>query len=130
MAVVWSREFLITLLCFLTPTVIAALLVYRRVAKSQLVRRRKRKAVTEAVVRQVLEQAQPTIAPLVAQQETAAASHASLQESLENLRRCLVEFRGSLQHSRSALGELHDRDCEFSEDLGRASEVMHHAFSK
>ena len=139
MAVVWSHEFLVALLCFLVPMAIGALLVYRRVVKSHLVRRRKRKAVTEATVRQVLEQAQPAVAAPVVQpaiatpvthDEPAAAPLPSLQQSLENLRRTLVEFRGSLQHSRSALGELQDCDCQFSEDLGRASEVMHHAFSK
>ena len=128
MDVVWSREFLVALLCFLTPMAMAAGLVYRRVRKSDLCRRRKRVQMTEASVRRVLEQAAPQ-AMTVARQ-TAPVTLQSLQQPLENLRQCLVEFRTSIQHSRTALGELQECDSRFSLDLGRASQAMHHAFTK
>ena len=136
MDVVWSRDFLIALLAFVTPMALAALLVYRRVVKSDLVRRRMRMKMTEATVRRVLQPVEtPAVvaAPVVdaaPPTTAAAASEQSLQQSLENLRQVLMDFRSSIQHSRSALEDLRESDCQFSEDLGRASEVMQHAFSK
>ena len=142
MDVVWSREFLIALLSFVTPTALAALLVYRRMVKSDLVRRRMRVKMTEATVRRALQASEPPRAPAVVVEPVVAAAPAmapaaaavasgqSLQQSLENLRRVLMDFRSSIQHSRSALEDLRERDCQFSQDLGRASEVMQHAFSK
>ena len=137
MDVVWSRDFLIALLSFVTPTALAALLVYRRMVRSDLVRRRMRMKMTEATVRRALQPSEPPPAPAVvvapvatAPAPAAVASGQSLQQSLENLRRVLMDFRSSIQHSRNALEELQESDCQFSQDLGRASEVMQHAFSK
>jgi hypothetical protein len=130
MDVVWSREFQVALLCFLTPMALAAGLVYRRVWKSDLRRRRKRIQVTQASVRRVLEQSAPPVVAVAAPAKADPQALHSLQQPLENLRQCLVEFRTSIQQSRSALGTLQECDCRFSVDLNRASELMHHAFTK
>ena len=124
----WSREFLVALLCFLSPMSLAAGLLYRRLRKSDLCRRRKRVEVTRASVRRLLEPAAPEV--LAVAPQTAPVALQSLRQPLANLRQCLVEFRTSIQHSRSALGELQECDSRFSLDLGRASEAMQHAFPK
>ena len=131
MDAVWSREFLIAVAGFLAPMALAAALVYRRMIKSDLRRTCSRVRVTEARVRRALEQAAPVAdIPVLPAQPAAPAPLQSLQQPLANLRQCLVAFRSSIQESRSALGFLQECDRGFSLDLGRASQVMHHAFPK
>lgn len=134
MDVVWSREFLVALLSFMAPVMLGAALVCRRMLKSDLRRRRNRVRMTEAHARRALGEgplvaAVPAAAAVVAD-PVAPATLQSLEQPLENLRQCLVAFRSSIQQSRSALAELQECDSRFSLDLGRASQVMHHAFTR
>ena len=144
MDAVWSREFVVAVVCFVTPVALAAGLVYRRVLKSDLRRRRRPQKVTVGgvaapartqtapVVKPDTPEATPAVAaapePSAAAKQAGPVKRESLEESLENLRQSLLEFRSSIQHSRNALGELQACDCRFSMDLNRASEVMEHAF--
>ena len=41
-----------------------------------------------------------------------------------------MEFRASLQRSRTALGHLQECDWQVSGDLNRASQIMHQAFAE
>ena len=127
MHAVWSREFGFALLGFLTPTAIAAGLVYRRLLKSNRCRKHAERRVTEACA-QYVSVTPPTEAAVPV--HASAVSVESIRQPLDNLRQRLVEFRGSIQQSVSALGQLQECDCRFSVDLGRASEVMHRAFLK
>jgi len=126
MHAVWSREFGLALLGFLMPTTIAAAFVYRRLLKSNRCRKRVERRVTEACAQYVA--AEPERAPEPV--HVGAVTVESIRQPLDNLRQRLVEFRGSIQQSVNALGQLQECDCRFSMDLGRASEMMHRAFSK
>lgn len=126
MHAVWSREFALALLGFLTPTAIAAGLVYRRLLKSNRCRKHVERRVTEACAQYVAAEPEPIAEPVHA----GAVAVESIRQPLANLRQRLVEFRGSIQQSVTALGELQECDCRFSMDLNRASELMHRAFSK
>src|SRR5689334_11763675 len=105
MDLVWSREFQIALLCFLLPIAMAAVL-YRRVLKSRLGRRRPW-LVGEVGLRRVLDQPepqsqlQPEPQPVLRMADVphaaAPPTRESLDQSLENLRRTLVEFQGAIQ---------------------------------
>ena len=133
MDAVWSREFLMALASFLTPVVVGAALLYRRVSRSHLCRRKNRVLVTKASMRRVMEdRAQPAadIRPSAEIRPSAPRPLHTLEQPLANLRQCLVAFRTSIQQSRSALGVLQECDSQFSLDLGRASQVMHHAFTE
>jgi hypothetical protein len=133
MDALWSREFLLALAGFLAPVTIAALLVYRCVLHSKLVRRQKRVLETQAKMRRVMEEAAQPVAdvrPPTDIRAPAPRTLHTLEQPLANLRQCLVAFRSSIQESRSALGVLQECDSRFSLDLGRASELMHHAFPK
>lgn len=126
MHAVWSREFALALLGFLTPTAIAAGLVYRRLLKSNRCRKRVERRVTEACAQYVAAEPEQIAEPVHA----GGVAVESIRQPLDNLRQRLVEFRGSIQQSVTALGELQECDCRFSMDLNRASELMHRAFSK
>ncbi len=132
MHAVWSREFGFALLGFLMPTAIAAGLVYRRLLKSNRCRKRVERRLTEACAQYVAAEpvriAQP--ACIAEPVHAGAVAVESFRQPLDNLRQRLVEFRGSIQQSVSALGQLQECDCRFSMDLNRASELMHRAFSK
>jgi uncharacterized membrane protein len=147
MDVVWSREFQIALLCFLAPMAIAGVVVYCRVRKLRQGRRRPWLS-GEVGLRRVLDQGEPPSQPQPKPQfrpqpepqpklrmagvphATAPPTPESLRESLQNLRRTLVEFQEAIQQSRTALGNLQECDSRFSADLHRAKEVMHHPFSE
>ena len=126
MHAVWSREFALALLGFLTPTAIAAGLVYRRLLKSNRCRKRVERRVTEACAQYVAAEPEPIAQPIHA----GGVAVELIRQPLDTLRQRLVEFRGSIQQSVTALGELQECDCRFSTDLNRASELMHRAFSK
>jgi hypothetical protein len=135
MDAVWSREFQIALLCVLAPMAMAAVVVYRRVRKSRRGRRR-RWLSSEVGLRRVLDQAEPQPEPQPmlrmarVPHATAPPTPESLRESLQNLRRTLVEFQEAIQQSRTALGDRQECDSRFSADLNRAKEVMHHPLSE
>ena len=132
MDAVWSRQFLVALASFLTPVTLATVFVYRRMLHSPLCRRKNRGAVTKASMRLVMEEAAPPaadVAPPAAIRPAAPTRLHTLEQPLANLRQCLVAFRTSIQESRSALGVLQECDSQFSLDLGRASQAMHHAFT-
>jgi hypothetical protein len=122
-----SWEFLFALVCFLTPTAIAAGLVYRRVVNSRLCRPRGRARLTDAHVRQLAERPEtppPAPAPAVPEPVPAPAASAAqpplreiIQQPLATLRQRLTEFRASLQQTGSALQQLQDGDCRLSMDL-------------
>ncbi|HEY1240186.1 MAG TPA: hypothetical protein VGF16_06495 [Bryobacteraceae bacterium] len=128
MHALWSREFGLALLGFLVPTAIAAGFVYRRLLKSSRCRKGVERRVTEACAQYVLDTAEPVRVEVTV--HAGAVTVQSIRQPLDNLRQRLVEFRGSIQQSVSALGQLQECDCRFSMDLGRASELMHRAFSK
>jgi hypothetical protein len=133
MDALWSREFLIALAGFLTPVTIATVFVYRCVLHSKLCRRQERVLVTQAKMLRVMGEAAPPAEDVRPPADTcppAPRTLHTLEEPLANLRQCLVAFRTSIQESRSALGVLQECDSRFSLDLGRASQVMHHAFTK
>lgn len=134
MDAVWSREFLMALAAFLTPVTIATVLVYRRVLRSNLWRKQQRVRMAQTAMRRALEkdaaQAARDVRPVGNTCPPAARAIHTLEQPLANLRQCLVAFRASIQESRSALGVLQECDSRFSLDLGRASQVMHHAFTK
>ena len=127
MDVVWSVQFLIALVCFMTPTIVAARLVYRRIVASG---RRRERVVRSVVQPQVQPEPQPSKLALVICAETAPVRLASMHQPIVNLRERLVEFRASLQHSRDALGHLQECDWQVSGDLNRASQIMHQAFAE
>lgn len=120
------------LAAFLTPVTVATVFVYRRLLHSNLWRRQKRVMVTKASMRRVLEevpQRAPGLRLPADARPPSPRTLTTLEQPLANLRQCLVAFRTSIQESRSALGVLQECDSQFSVDLGRASQVMHHAFT-
>jgi hypothetical protein len=133
MDVVWSVQFLIALVCFMAPTIVAARLVYRRIVISDL---RRNRTVRKANPVRVQPAAPPTEAKLPEPEVIAAAAapvpfrSPSMHLPIENLRLRLIEFRGSLQRSRAALGHLQECDWQVSGDLNRASQIMHQAFAE
>ena len=131
MNAVWSREFLMALASFVLPVAAGAALLYRRLLRSHLCRRKNRVRVTKASMRRVMEEAaQPAaVRPPAEIRPSAPPTLHTLEQPLANLRQSLVAFRTSIQESRSALGVLQECDSRFSLDLGRASQVMHHAFT-
>lgn len=126
MDVVWSVQFLIALVCFMMPTIVAARLVYRRIVASG----RRRERVVRSVQPKVQPAPQPSELAVVVCAEAAPARLASMHQPIVNLRERLVEFRASLQHSRDALGHLQECDWQVSGDLNRASQIMHQAFAE
>src|SRR5690348_6411634 len=127
MDVVWSVQFLIALVCFMTPTIVAARLVYRRIVASG---RRREQVVRRVVQPQVQQASQPSDATVVVCAEAAPVTLASMHQPIVNLRERLVEFRASLQRSSAALGHLQECDWQVSGDLNRASQIMHQAFAE
>lgn len=128
MDVVWSVQFLIALVCFMTPTIVAAGLIYRRLLTSNL--GQKRRAVRKAVEEMVRPAPQQSELAVVAAAVPAPVRLASMHQPIENLRERLVEFRASLQRSSAALGHLQKCDWQVSGDLNRASQIMHQAFAE
>src|SRR5579872_6653314 len=98
MDVVWSVQFLIALVCFMAPTIVAARFVYRRVLS---LGRRRQRIERKRVQAQV--QAAPRQAAVLAVCAPSPVRWASIHQPIENLRQRLIEFRASLQHSRAAL---------------------------
>jgi len=131
MDVVWSVQFLVALVCFMAPTVIAARMVYRRILASELCRKR---APGKSPEPSVAVAPQPTAPEAIAPPPTEPAPIpfplATIRQPIENLRQRLLEFRASLQRTRTALGHLQECDWQVSGDLNRASQIMHQAFAE
>lgn len=126
MDVVWSVQFLVALVCFMAPTIVAARMVYRRIVSSGLCRRQTPQRAVERIVATARQAPMPEVQPVA----PAPAGLGSMHQPIENLRQRLVEFRASLQRTRTALGQLQECDWQVSGDLNRASQIMHQAFAE
>ena len=126
MDVVWSVQFLVALVCFMAPTIVAARMVYRRIVSSGLCRQRTSQPAIEQIAAPTPQAPVPEVQPVA----PAPVGLGSIHQPIENLRQRLVEFRASLQRTRTALGQLQECDWQVSGDLNRASQIMHQAFAE